>query len=93
MKTLTYMLTSYLGLGLLFLPLGEKGYEWNAVKLYLNLYTAPSFLGIFLLIVSIVLTFCYFREFDVHKTKTNIPLKDLCSCCCSSYCQKNDDKS
>ncbi|XP_065884613.1 major facilitator superfamily domain-containing protein 8-like isoform X2 [Dysidea avara] len=85
-----------IGPGMMYEPnLGEDGYEWQAAKLHLNLYTGPSFLGIFLLIVSIVLTTCFFKEFDVHKTKTMIPLREIifgCYYCCQSNCQKSDDK-
>jgi len=69
------------GLGLLFQPLGEDGLEWNAIKLYFNLYTGPAYLAILLSIINIALIFFFFKEFDVHRTKAVVPVSHLFWCC------------
>ena len=86
------MLISFPGLSLLFHPLGEDGYEWHDVNLYFNLYTGPGFLGIFLLIVSILVTVVFFKEFDVHNTKTKIPIRNILCCICHSNSQTYNSK-
>ena len=80
-----YPCTCYLllssALGLLFQPLGEDGYEWDAIKLHFNLYTGPGFLGILLCIINIMLLVFFFKEFNVHGTKTKVTFIDLYDCC------------
>ena len=80
-----------LALALLFQPLGDDGYEWDDAKLYFNLYTGPGFLGIFLSFLNIILIIFFFKEFDIHKTKTSIPLKRIF--CCSPDIEKKALKS
>ena len=75
---------------MLFQPLGEDGYEWHDANLYFNLYTGPGFLGMSLLIINIVLTVFFFKEFDVHNTKKIIPLRRICCCLCYSDGKNND---
>ena len=70
-----------LGLSLLFQPLGDDGVEWEAIDLHFNLYTGPGFLGILLSSVNIILVILFFQEFDVHGSKTQKSLIELCNCC------------
>jgi len=65
----------------LFQPLGEDGLEWNAIKLYFNLYTGPAYLAILLSIVNVILIVFFFKESDVHHTKAVIPISRLFLCC------------
>ena len=67
-------------LGPLNTVVSATGYEWHDAKLYFNLYTGPGFLGIFLSALNIVFIIFFFKEFDVHNTKTRIPLWQM-SCC------------
>ena len=76
------------GLGLLFQPLGEDGLEWNAIKLYFNLYTGPAYLAILLSIINVVLIVFFFKESDVHHTKAVVPLSRLFWC---FFCRREKD--
>ena len=77
-----YLLSSFLiALGLLFQPLGDDGLEWDAIDLHFNLYTGPGFLGVFLCIVNAILIVFFFKEFNVHGTKTKKSFSELHNCC------------
>jgi len=91
LDTCVYYCVIFSALALLFQPLGDDGYEWDDAKLYFNLYTGPGFLGIFLSSLNIILIIFFFKEFDIHKTKTSIPLKRIF--CCSPDNEKKALKS
>uniref|UniRef100_A0A673SR45 Major facilitator superfamily domain containing 8 n=1 Tax=Suricata suricatta TaxID=37032 RepID=A0A673SR45_SURSU len=48
-----------------FALIGEKGVTWDAIKLQINMYTAPVLLGAFLGVLNIILIFTLLREHRV----------------------------
>ena len=73
-------------LGLVFQPLGNTGVVWKVIELRFNLYTGPGFLIALLCIFNGVLLVVLFREFNVHGTKKEIPLKQLFYLCVEEDC-------
>jgi hypothetical protein len=53
-------------LALAFVPLGDNGIHIRAVKLELNVYTAPGFLGAVLALLNIVLVVLYFKDYNIN---------------------------
>ncbi|XP_077984714.1 major facilitator superfamily domain-containing protein 8-like [Glandiceps talaboti] len=51
-----------------FTPVGETGIRWDAIKLTLNMYTIPAFLGVLLGFVTIVLMLVVFKSYRVPDT-------------------------
>ncbi|KAJ7326969.1 hypothetical protein JRQ81_016728 [Phrynocephalus forsythii] len=59
----------------LFTFVGEKGITWEAIRLQVNMYTAPALFGALLGIINIVLILAVFREHrvdDMGKPQSNI---------------------
>ena len=43
-------------------PLGDKGSFVKSLKLYLNIYTAPGYLGMIMALINIVAVIFFYRE-------------------------------
>ena len=55
-------LVAFVGLAAAFRPIGETGVTWKVLRLQLNMYTLPSFLGAFLALINIGVLLMWFTE-------------------------------
>lgn len=47
------------------IPIGDKGIHIDSLKMNLNAYTAPGFLGFIMTLVNIIAVLTWFREFEI----------------------------
>ena len=49
-------------LGMAFVPLGDHGLYVSQLRLYLNMYTGPGYLGAMLIVLNLILVLALFRD-------------------------------
>lgn len=57
-------------MGLAFVPLGSHGISIHAIRLQLNMYTGPGYIGVILGIINFIVITFFFKEYKLEDKET-----------------------